>query len=110
MDELEEKAAELEVTIAKQHRIQVLQNGMIETLSNDTMVFQTNAPELNKTAYDRREELFILDSDAKFYFKISENVTKAISTQYFGGCKSIDNHTICNCLVLEMAHSLNECI
>lgn len=221
VDELEAKAEFLEAKIARQHRIQVLQNGMIETLSNDTMTYQINSAVLNKTAYDRNKfidlvniatqsmikhnmdtakfiniirgdfrsnffnivdldefmdkmksaneslgtngylptsnpfdaldvseltyfindthitihtkllilihkpiilseyipipiklnnELFILNSDAKFYFLDQKNITKAISTQYFADCKSIDNHIICNSLILEMAHNLDDCM
>lgn len=54
--------------------------------------------------------LYILDSEAKLFFRDEKNLTRAISTKYVTYCRNVGLNIICNSMTLDLTHLPDECM
>lgn len=54
--------------------------------------------------------LYILDSEAKLFFRDEKNLTRAISTKYVTNCRNVGLNIICNSMTLDLTHLPDECM
>lgn len=79
INDLEQNVEDLERKIAKQYKIQVMQNGIIRTMANDSMILQEKIMALNKTEYDRAKFDQLVDTATHSLIFHNRETTKYIN-------------------------------